>query len=560
MPADTKLTPRPKEIPAWDSLSADRRKLYARMMEVYAAALAHCDDQIGRVVDAVKDEGLLDNTLIIYIQGDNGPSPEGSPQGTMNEIGVTANGVPETLQEMLAHIDDLGGPLAFNNYPVGWCHAMATPFQWMKRIASHFGGTRNGMVISWPKRIKDHGGIRSQFHHLIDVAPTILEAARIVEPVSVNGVKQKPIEGVSMVYSFDDAKARSRHRTQYFEIAANRGIYRDGWVACTTPLQIPWVHSPNVKNPADDFQWELYNIDEDFSEANNLAKKYPKKLHELQDLWWVEAGRHNVLPLDADLGERWKASYRPSLARDRRDFTYHVGTVRMPEGSAPDLKNRSYRITAEVEIPSGGAEGVLATQGGRFGGWGLMLLDGKPEFVYAFSNRPRHKYRIASSKKLSAGKHMIHVRLHLRRRRHRQRGDGDALRRRSEGGQRPRCAYDGHPPVAQRDIRHRRGHRHSGHRGLRHAHAIQIHRQARQGDDPPRSAKAHRGPAARVAQRKSRRLPPRNEGGQSSCPSQPCRRRRPSWKVRRERRLSSMGGRICISAAPATWGSPRGPK
>ncbi len=280
IPASAKLTPRPKEIPAWDSLSADQKRLYARMMEVYTAALAYCDYQIGRVIDAIAALGELDNTLIIFIQGDNGASAEGTLQGTTNEVGTAGNGVEETLPYLLSMIDELGGPKTYNHYPVGWAHATDTPFQWTKQVASHFGGTRNGMVISWPARIKDKGAIRTQFHHVIDVVPTILEVTGLRFPAVLDGVKQKPIEGVSMAYSFDNPNAPSRRTTQYFELVGNRAIYDHGWMASTTPLRLPWVTFGASPNP-DDFKWELYNIAEDFSQAENLAAKNPAKLREL---------------------------------------------------------------------------------------------------------------------------------------------------------------------------------------------------------------------------------------------------------------------------------------
>ena len=405
VPAGTKLTARPKEIPSWDSRSADEKKLYARMMEVYAACLAYCDHNIGRVIQAVEDTGEMDNTIIIYIQGDNGASGEGTLQGLSNEIGVMANGVKESLPYLLSIMDELGGPLYTNHYPVGWAHAMCSPFQWTKQVASHFGGTRNGLVISWPKSMKQPGEVRSQFCSVIDIAPTILEAAGVEAPTMINGVKQKPIEGTSLVYSFNHAKAPTRHATQYFEMIGNRGVYHDGWVACTTPRRLPWQGATD--SSPNDFAWELYHVAEDFSEANNLAAKNPAKLKELVALFDVEAKKYNVLPLDASFVARADVSIRPSLTRGRSKFTYFPGTIRVPEGAAPDLKNKNFTITAEVEIPDGGAEGVLATQGGRFGGWGLLLMDGKPEFAYAFSNQKQHKYRIGSKEKLAAGKHTI---------------------------------------------------------------------------------------------------------------------------------------------------------
>jgi arylsulfatase len=406
VPEDTALTARPNGIPAWDSLSADQKRLYARMMEVYAGALAHCDHQIGRVIDAIAETGELDNTLIIYIMGDNGASAEGTLQGTTNEVATAANGVTEDLPYLLSMIDKLGSSETYNHYPVGWCHAMDTPMQWTKQVASHFGGTRNGMVISWPKRIHAKGELRSQFAHVIDVVPTILEAAGIQMPTEIDGVKQKPLEGVSIAYTYDDAKAKERHTTQYFEMMGNRAIYHDGWVACTTPLRPPWVTTGAEPSP-DDFQWELYDVAHDFSESKNLAAAQPAKLKELQAVFDTEAKKYNVYPLDSTFAERADPAIRPSLTRGRSVFTYYAGMIRIPEGSTPDIKNKSYKITAVVGMPEGGASGVLATQGGRFGGWGLLVNDGKPAFVYALSNQEAHKYRVASDQALSPGKHTI---------------------------------------------------------------------------------------------------------------------------------------------------------
>jgi hypothetical protein len=375
-------------------------------MEVYAACLAYCDANIGRVLKAVEETGEMDNTLVIYIMGDNGASGEGTLQGVSNEVGVMANGVPESLDYLLSIMDDLGGPLTSNHYPVGWAHAMDTPFQWTKQVASHFGGTRNGLVISWPNRIKQTGEVRSQFCSVIDIVPTILEAAGVKEPTRINGVKQTPIEGFSLVYSFDDAKAPTHHKTQYFELLANRGVYDDGWMANTTPMKLPWAPPGFVSKP-EDFQWELYHVAVDFSQANNLAAQNPAKLKQLQGVFDREAKKYSVYPLDSSFAERADVSIRPSLTRGRNTFTFYPGTIRVPEGAAPDLKNKSYTVTAEVGIPQGGAEGVLATQGGRFGGWGLLIMDGKPQFVHAFSNQPQHKYRIVSNEKLAPGKHTI---------------------------------------------------------------------------------------------------------------------------------------------------------
>jgi len=403
VPANAKLTQRSEGIPAWDSLNADQKKVYARMMEVYAAALSHADHQMGRILDAIAEHGELDNTLVIYIQGDNGASGEGGMSGLLNEMSVF-NAIPEDFKEVMRRMDELGGPKTFNHYPVGWAHAMDTPFQWTKQIASHFGGTRNGMVISWPARIKDKGGIRPQFSHVIDIMPTILEAVGVTAPSSINGVPQKPIEGVSMAYTFDDAKAPSRHRTQYFEMFANRAIYSDGWVAATTPPIAPWV---SIAKPIDinDYKWELYNVADDFSQADNLAAKNPAKLKELQELFWTEAAKYNVLPIDNSRVERFDVSLRPSLTRGRDIFTYYPGIVRTPEGAAPDMKNKSYQIKAEVEIPKAGAEGMLITHGGRFAGYGLYLLKGRPVFTYNLADVAR--YSIAGKEPLAPGKHTL---------------------------------------------------------------------------------------------------------------------------------------------------------
>jgi len=405
IPVDTKLTPRPDEIPPWDSLDADRKRVYARMMEVYAAALSHADHQMGRILDAIEEQGDLANTLVIYIQGDNGASAEGTPQGLLNEMTI-ANNIPEDFGEVLRRMDELGGPMTYNHFPVGWAHATNTPLQWTKQIASHFGGTRNGLVISWPARIEDRGGIRTQFHHVIDIAPTILEAAGLPAPVMLNGVPQKPIEGVSMTYTFDDAKAPTRHRTQYFEMLGNRALYHEGWMASTSPPVAPWIvggQKPDVL----DYPWELYHVAEDFSQAGNLAAQEPAKLRELQELFWIEAAKYQVLPLDNSTIERFDVRIRPSLTRGRSVFTYFPGQTRIPEGTAPDLKNKSFKIGAALTIPADGANGVIATQGGRFNGWGLYLLEGRPVFHYNLVGVQR--FAFAGKEKLAPGKHLVLV-------------------------------------------------------------------------------------------------------------------------------------------------------
>jgi len=406
IPANARLTPRPREIPAWDSLSGEQKKLCARMMEVYAAALSHADHQIGRVVQAIEDLGRLDNTLVIYIQGDNGASAEGRLNGLYNELTVL-NGIEEDFKATFRHMDELGGPLTHNHYPAGWAHAMDTPFQWTKQIASHFGGTRNGLVISWPRHIKDRGGIRTQFHHVIDIAPTVLEAVGVPMPTVLNGAPQRPIEGLSMMYSFTDVKAPSTHRTQYFEMFGNRAIYSDGWIASTTPLYLPWSNVPRGGRhlAVDEYKWELYRLTDDFSQAVDLARKEPRKLRQMQDLFWEEAARHNVLPLDNSRVSRLDVRIRPSLTAVRTSFTYYPGMTRIPEGAAPDFKNRSFRITAYVDIPAAGAEGVLLTQGGQFGGLGLYLYDSVPVFHYNYVGLAQH--RIAAKEPLKPGKHQI---------------------------------------------------------------------------------------------------------------------------------------------------------
>jgi arylsulfatase A-like enzyme len=412
VPADTVLTPRPKDIPAWDSLNADQKKVYARMMEVYAAAVAQSDNEIGRVIDSLEESGQLDNTLVIYIEGDNGASGEGTLEGTTNELG--GNLEPESLAFKLSMLDALGSDRTYNHYPVGWAHAMDTPFQWTKQVASHFGGTRNGMCLSWPNRIKAQHQLRTQFSHVIDIAPTILEAVGVKAPAILNGVTQMPLEGSSMAYTFADANAPTRHTTQYFEITANRGLYQDGWMASTTPLRLPWQVT-GVEPDPDDFPWELYNVAQDFSQSRNLAKENPKKLQDLEALFLIEAARHNVLPIDSSFADRANPALRPGFNVGRTDFTYYPGMIRIPEANAPDIKNKSFHIATDVEIPEGGADGILVTQGGRFGGWGLLVLDGKPMFAYAYSNQDGDEYpnqkksktRIAGGEKLTPGKHTI---------------------------------------------------------------------------------------------------------------------------------------------------------
>jgi arylsulfatase len=407
IPADAKLTPWPDELKKWDDLSAEEKKLFTRQVEVYAAYLAYTDHEIGRVIQAVEDLGKLDNTLVIYISGDNGSSPEGSPIGTPNEVAqFNAVEVPVPLQLAMFY-DKWGSDKTYNHMAVGWTWAFDTPFKWTKQVASHFGGTRQGMTIAWPKQIKDAGGIRNQFHHVIDVTPTILELTGIKAPQMVNGIAQRPIEGVSMTYSFDkaNAKAPSPHKTQYFEMLGNRGIYHEGWYANTTPINPPWNlgATPN-QNVMNSYKWELYDLTKDWTQNDDLAASQPDKLKELQQLFIVEAAKYQVFPLDNSLATRM-VSPRPSATAGRNVFTYSGELTGIPMGAAPMILDSSYTITAEIEVPADGGEGVLATQGGRFGGWGFYLLKGKPVFLWNMLDLRRIRWE--SPAQLAAGKHTL---------------------------------------------------------------------------------------------------------------------------------------------------------
>ncbi|MEM9503409.1 MAG: arylsulfatase [Cyanobacteria bacterium P01_E01_bin.43] len=399
IPADAQLTPRPDSLAAWDSLSLDEQNVYARMAEVFAGFTAHVDNEVGRVVDAIDNLGELDNTLVIYIAGDNGSSAEGGFNGLLNEM-TFFNGLPEKLEDKVAAIDDLGGPMYYNHFPAAWAWAMDSPFQWTKQIASHFGGTQNGMAISWPSGIKDRGRKRFQFSHVIDIAPTILEAIGIEQPVEVNGIKQKPIEGTSLVYTFDDAKAPTQHTTQYFEMLGNQGIYSDGWMASALWSE-PWDPNPPADRDLLNLDWELYHIDEDFTQAVDLADQMPGKLQEMRDLFYAEAAKYNALPLDGRRTERLNVALRPSLTEGRSHFAYPRG-MRVPEGSSPDLKAANHTITANVEIPTQGAEGMLMTLGGRFAGYGLFVKDGK--LVYHYNLAGVERFNIESDTRIPAGK------------------------------------------------------------------------------------------------------------------------------------------------------------
>jgi arylsulfatase A-like enzyme len=407
IPPDAKLTPWPDSIlKRWDDLPAEEKKLYARQMEVYAAYLAYTDYEIGRVVQAIQDEGKLDNTLIIYISGDNGSSAEGTPNGTPNEM-TTFNGINVPVADQMKYYNEWGSDQTYPHMAVGWTWAMDCPFKWTKQVASHFGGTRNGMVISWPNRIKDVGGIRNQFHHVIDVVPTILEATGVQAPLQVNGIAQKPIEGVSMAYLFDKANANvpSTRTTQYFEMVGMRAMYHDGWIASTTPYRVPWdITAQPPKDIVNGVKWELYDLTKDWTQSNDVSVANPEKLKELQDLFWVEANKYQVLPLDAS-GFTRVVSPRPSLIAGRTEFTYlHAMTGVLP-GTEPNILNKSYSITADITVPQNGAEGILVTDGGRFGGYALYLLKGKPVFNYNLEGVAR--FRWDGKTVLSPGKHII---------------------------------------------------------------------------------------------------------------------------------------------------------
>jgi arylsulfatase len=411
MPDYAKLTPWPKELPEWDSIGAVEKKLFVKQADVYGAYLAYTDHEIGRVIQAVEDLGQLDNTLIVYISGDNGASAEGMLDGTPNEF-TTFNGVPVPVKAQYLWYPFWGSDKTFPHFAAPWAWAMSTPFKWVKQVPSHFGGTAQGMAISWPGHINDVGGIRRQFHHVIDIVPTILEATGIPQPEMVNGIKQSPIEGVSMKYTWDkaNAEAPTRHTTQYFEMLGNRAIYNEGWVAATTPVTQPWVLSTAAPPDIDAYKWELYNVKEDPTQFNDLAAQMPEKVKELQAVFDSEAKKYNVLPLDNTTLLRWNTP-RPSLTAGRNVFTYSGELSGVPASAAPSILNKSYTITAEVEIPQGGAEGMIVTEGGRFGGYGLFLSkgvagirSGKPVFLYNLLNLKR---TIWAGPELSAGKHTI---------------------------------------------------------------------------------------------------------------------------------------------------------
>jgi arylsulfatase A-like enzyme len=405
IPQNAELTTRPAEIPAWDAVDSRMKPVLARQMEVYAGFLEHTDHHVGRLLGALRDLEVLDDTLVFYIIGDNGASAEGTLNGTFNEmIMLNGFGALETPEFLAERIDRFGSPEAYNHYAVGWAHAMDTPYQWTKQVASHWGGTRNGAIVHWPRGIRAKNEVRSQFCHVIDVAPTVLEAAGIPEPTVVNSVQQSPMEGVSLRYSFDDAEAPERHDLQYFEMFCNRGIYHQGWTAVTRH-STPWVVAP-LPSLQDD-TWELYGPD-DYTQARNIATENPKKLAELQQLFLVEAVRHNVLPLDDRRVERLNADLagRPQLVKGNSQILFG-GMGRLTENSVVVLKNKSFSITAEVEVPKGGAEGVIIAQGGAFGGMSLYAMGGKAKFAYNFFGLETSVTEAGSA--IPAGKHQVRM-------------------------------------------------------------------------------------------------------------------------------------------------------
>jgi arylsulfatase len=406
VPADTELTARHAEIPAWDDMPDELKPVLARQMEVYAGFLEHTDHHVGRLVDALDDLGVLEDTLVYYIIGDNGASAEGTVNGSFNETFIF-NGAAalETPEFLTAHIDDFGTPRAYNHFAVGWAHAMDTPYQWTKQVASHWGGTRNGTIVHWPRGIAARGEVRSQFHHVIDVAPTVLEAAGLPQPTTVNGVAQEPIAGVSMVYSFDDRTSAERRQTQYFEMFCNRGIYHQGWAAVTRH-STPWSFE-TMPAFADDV-WELYDTGADWSQSHDLAGEMPDKLAELQQLWLEEARKYNVLPLDDRRIERFNAELvgRPELVKGNSQLLFG-GMGRLSENSLLNTKNKSHAVTAEVVVPEAGGAGVIFAQGGAFAGWSLYVNDGRPTYCYNLLGLQR--FKIEAEAPIPPGTHQVRM-------------------------------------------------------------------------------------------------------------------------------------------------------
>lgn len=405
---DSELTSRHDEIPAWDSMDPKLKPALEREMEVYAAFLEHTDYHVGRIIDSLKDLEILDNTLIYVIIGDNGASAEGTLNGAFNEMS-NFNGMAslETPEFMMSKLDEFGGTQSYGHYAVGWAWAMDTPYKWTKQVASHWGGTRNGTIIHWPKAIKEKGGIRNQFCHVIDVAPTILEAAGIPEPMVVNSVQQSPYEGTSMLYSFNEADAPEKHDLQYFEMFCNRGIYYKGWSAITKH-RTPWIMVGQEMPAFDDDVWELYDGSKDWSQSNDLSKQYPEKLHELQRLFLIEATKYNVIPLDDRQAERIvpEIAGRPTLIKGNSQLLYS-GMGRLSENSIVNIKNKSFSVTSEIVSSNGDSNGVIIAQGGKFGGWSIYAKEGKAKFAYNVLGI--HEYIIEAEKKIPEGKHQVRM-------------------------------------------------------------------------------------------------------------------------------------------------------
>jgi arylsulfatase A-like enzyme len=406
IPADAELTKRHQEIPSYDDMDPALKPVLERQMELYAGFLSHTDEHVGRLLDTIEELGVLEDTLVYVIIGDNGASAEGTLQGTFNEM-INFNAMPqlETSEFMIERLDKFGGPESYPHYAVGWAWAMDTPFQWTKQVASHWGGTRNGTIVHWPQRIKGKGELRTQFCHVIDVAPTVLEAAGIPEPATVNGVTQSPIEGNSMLYSFDSAHAAERHDLQYFEMFGNRGVYFQGWSA-VTKHRTPWELGA-VKLPAfDDDVWELYDGSKDYSQAHDLVKENPERLHELQRLWLIEATKYNVIPLDDRSAERLNPDIagRPQLIKGDTQVFY-PGMSHLSENSVLSIKNKSFSVTAEVVVPQGGANGTIIAQGGALGGWSFYARDGKVKFAYNLLGI--RSFAAEAAEPIPPGKHQV---------------------------------------------------------------------------------------------------------------------------------------------------------
>jgi arylsulfatase A-like enzyme len=408
IPQDCELTRRHPEIPAWDSVDPKMKPVLARQMEVYAGFMEQTDHHVGRVIGALDDLDVLDDTVVYLIIGDNGASAEGSLQGTFNEM-VTLGGFGslETAESLIPRIDEFGSPSAYNHYAVGWAHAMDTPYQWTKQVASHFGGTRNGTIIHWPNGIGGKGELRTQFHHVIDVAPTVLELAGLPQPLMVNGVLQRPIEGVSMAYSFNDAAAAERHETQYFEMFGNRGIFHKGWTA-VTKHRTPWETGQTATIAFNDDNWELYDTSKDWSQARDMSKEQPDMLKKLQQLWLIEAVKYNVLPLDDRFAERGNSEIagRPELISGNRQIVFGA-VARVPSLAMINMQNKSHAITADIQVPDSGAEGVITAMGGTTGGWSLYAKSGKPKYCYNFFGLQRTYVEGASV--IPPGQHQVRM-------------------------------------------------------------------------------------------------------------------------------------------------------